>query len=121
MLPDNSKSNELIDKHKTTLLLTGELSDFQLTNLKAWPMILFDGLEQVTINYDFKLDENSEKENALGLCAGIISYDFEFSPNARITKKQKEQKLTQLTFWTRFLFWNDTEVVFKRRGRKWTL
>jgi hypothetical protein len=117
----DNESKDVVNEHKTQLLLTGNLSDFQLTNLKKWPLILFENINSVSIHYNFHLDEKSVEANALGLHAGIITYDFDFNKNARITKKQKEQKLNKLVFWTKFLFWNDTQVIFKRKGRKWTL
>lgn len=120
--PQDKSTKDTISQHKTNLLLTGELSDFQLQNLKTWPMIVFQkhSLEKVSIHYDFKLDGNSEIANSLGLHAGKITYDFDFKANARITKKEKERCLNHLTFWVKYLFWNDTEVNFKRRGRPWT-
>lgn len=118
---EQKNTTDMINEHKANLLLSGNLSDFQVKNLKSWPYIVFDlnKLENVEIKYNFKLNEDSEQSNALGVYAGEVSFDFQFKKNIRIYKKEKEKALGDLTLWTKFLFWNNTEVKFKRNGKLW--
>jgi hypothetical protein len=118
-MQDYKNAEQIIQESKTALLMTGELTEFQLTNLKNWPMIVFNDLEKVILKYDFQLDGASKDANALGLCAGTIEYNLIFAPKTKISKEKKEEGLTLLTQWTKFLFWNDTQVIFKKGGKKW--
>jgi hypothetical protein len=116
----DSKNTEqettVVDDHKKMLIMTGNLSDFQLDNLKKWPFILFDQeLEKVEINYDFtKLI--AEKEE---LSPGRVSFNFTFKKNTKLSRDETKKKLELLTLWTRFLFWKETKVEFQRAGKKW--
>ena len=98
MTDSNSVHENIIEQHKKNLLINGELSDFQLENLKKWPLILFDNIEQVAIKYDFQLDEDSKESNALGLCAGIIEFDFKFKKRTRISTSEKNDRLNKSNF-----------------------
>lgn len=113
-------AENIIEQSRNNLLLTGELNDFQLKNLKSWPAVLFDNLDKTKIKFDFTLDEDSEQENALGIHAGTVEFDFYFSKGVKTSKELKQQKLGNLTMWVKFMFWSDTKVVFKRKGKLWT-
>lgn len=104
--------NNIIEEHKKMLIISGNLSDFQLENLKKWGFILFDGLKSVTINYDF----SSDKANQI-ISEGTVEFDFIFDKDTVIENKDK--KIEQLTTWTRFLFWVETKVVVKKNGEIW--
>ena len=114
-------TTDMVSEHKANLLLSGNLSDFQVKNLKSWPYIVFDldKLENVEIKYNFKLNEESEQSNALGVYAGEVIFNFKFKKRIKIKQSEKEKALSDLTLWTKFLFWNDTEVKFKRNGKPW--
>ncbi|HLD91649.1 MAG TPA: hypothetical protein VI911_11680 [Patescibacteria group bacterium] len=111
--------NNVVEQDRTNLLLTGVVSDFQLQNLKIWPKLVFDNLDTFNLKYDFCLDENSEKENSLGIYSGTVEYDFIFKKGSKVSKKTKERALHDIANWVRFLFWSDTEVIFKRKGKRW--
>jgi hypothetical protein len=112
--------NNIIKEHRAHLMISGQISDFQLKNIKTWPFIAFDDIEKVKLAYSFKLDENSEQENALGVYAGYVTYDIYFKKNAKISSDKKQKAFEQLILWTKFLFWEDTQVFFKRGGKKWS-
>jgi hypothetical protein len=116
MSENTKQETTVVDDHKKMLIMTGNLSDFQLDNMKKWPFILFDeNLEKVEINYDFtKLVAEAEE-----LSPGRVSYNLEFKKGIKLNRDETKEKLKMLTLWTRFLFWKETKVEFQRAGKKW--
>ena len=113
---NTKEETTIVDDHKKMLIMTGNLSDFQLDNLKKWPFILFDKeLDRVSVKYDFTKTVANEEE----LSAGLVTYDFEFKKNTKMSREETKKKLDLLTLWTRFLFWKETKVDFQRTGKKW--
>lgn len=108
-------SEKEINEHRAAVAMTGNVSDFQLTNMKAWPFILFDNIKQVKVNYDFNSTNNDQET----LCAGKVVYDIEFNKEPSMVKEEVKKRLEQLKFWTKFLFWQDTEVEILKKGKKW--
>jgi hypothetical protein len=104
--------NKTIEEHKQMLILSGNLSDFQLENLRQWGRLLFNNVKAVTVNYDF----SSNKPNQL-VSAGTVEFDFTFDKDEVIENKDK--KLEELTNWVRFLFWSDTKIMVKKNGEIW--
>lgn len=110
----STENNEkIVEDHRKMVALSGNLSDFQLKNLKEWPFVVFDDLENVRIQYNFK-KEGEELVNA-----GHVTFDFKFKkvPDNEDAKK----RLNHLKFWTQYMFWNDTEVSFLLEGEKWAI
>jgi hypothetical protein len=111
------QAEQVVNEHRQMFLLTGNLSDFQLENLKKWPFIIFGkDLKKAEIAYDFKM-EQPDDVNARDLKAGSVTFDLFF-------KKKPEQDfiasgLAMLQVWTKFMFWSDTEVILKLKGKKW--
>jgi len=103
-----------VNDHRKALLLSGNMSDFQLKNLKSWPLMLFNNLS-VKIEYNFISDSNKE------MFAGWVSYDFDFKEEPDLKPSEIKNRLSQLTVWTKFLFWKDTDVIFKQKGKKWEI
>ena len=112
--------NTIVEEHRKMLVLSWELSDFQLKNLKTWPFLLFDNIDKVEISYDFTKTIQENDEEVEDLCAGKIEFNIIFNKNTKIKKEVKEKGLETLSLWTKFLFWNDTEVIIKRNGKIWT-
>lgn len=113
------KPKDINQEHKYITQLTGKLSDYQLTNMKTWPFVVFDNLEKVTIEYNFEKEtiDETTKEKTVVLYAGFVTYDFIFK--TEVKEEQKEKALQALTVWTKFMFWKDTEVNFKKEGKEW--
>lgn len=113
---EKKSEGTVVDEHKKMLIMTGNLSDFQLDNLKKWPFIIFDKeLEEVKINYDFtKLVAEQEE-----LAPGRVEFDFYFKKNTKLNRDETKKKLEMLSLWTKFLFWKETGVEIKRSGKKW--
>ena len=116
MSDNQEQENKVIEDHKKMLMMTGNLSDFQLTNMKTWPFLLFDKeLETVKIDYDFTklVDDNEE------LSPGSIEYNFEFKKGTKLDRVETKKKLEILENWTRFMFWKETSISILRSGKKW--
>lgn len=86
--------------------MSGNISDFQLKNMKTWPFILFDGLETVAIDYDFSQVDTDEAQGTVG--AGKVVY------NLTTKEDVNEKEIETIRQWTRFLFWKDTQVEVKK-------
>jgi len=119
-------TDEMIDDHRKMLMVSGNLSEFQIVQLKGWPYLVFDNVDKVEIEYDFLkkkskvltlddiVDEDDKEED---VHAGTITYNVFLSNEIIVT----EDNLNNIAQWTKFLFWLDTEVIFKLKvgGKKW--
>jgi len=120
---NNQEQSNIVEQHRNMLVLSGSLSDFQLNNLKQWPFIVFQGsLETAAIDYDFNRDSSEDfdsSESISSLCAGRIRFNLTFKKGSKIPLKEKQDAFQNITLWSKFLFWEDTEVLFYRDGKKW--
>lgn len=115
-MSEEKQESTIVDEHKKMVMMTGNLSDFQLENLKKWPFLLFEDLETVKLTYDFtKLISDKEEE----LSPGTIQYDFTFKKGTKLDRDLTKKHLGTLTLWTKFMFWKETEVRFLVAGKKW--
>jgi hypothetical protein len=112
-------SEEIVTEHRTMVALTGNLSDFQLTNLKAWPFVLFDRVESVKVDYDFTKQNSTEE--GVELHAGTVIYDLHFSTEPVLSQQDLSYKLNNLSLWVRYLFWSDTVIIIKKDGVEWQI
>lgn len=111
------EESTIVDEHRKMVMMTGNLSDFQLQNLKSWPYIVFDKeiLESAKITYDFTKLIAEEEE----LSPGTVQYDFNFKAGTKLNREETKKKLELLKLWVKFMFWKETEVRFLRAGKKW--
>lgn len=111
MSDTQSENLNIVDEHRKMIIMTGNISDFQIKNLKSWPFIVFGPeLKSVEIDYEFtKGGENGE------LYPGKVNFDFNFTSDP----EDPNNSIGLLTHWTRFLFWQDTTVTFTRKGKPW--
>ena len=117
-----ANEEQQVSDHRKMVTLTGNLSDFQLKNLKSWPFIVLgDYTDKVKINYDFTKKEKVEGEEVEQLCAGWVSFDFNFNKKLDLSDEELKLRLNQLSLWTKYLFWKDTEVRFLKQGKKWQI
>jgi hypothetical protein len=102
----------ILDDHRNMLMVSKKISDFQETNLKNWPLIVFNDVDSVKIDYNFV------RKNEF--FAGIITFDLSFKDNKIPDEETKKIAITNLYQWTTLLFWTDTKINFKLNGKKWT-
>jgi hypothetical protein len=105
-----------IEEHRKMLILTGNLSDFQLTNISNWSWVLFDNLDKCKVNYSFvkKIPIENTDQYDEEIYAGEVTYTWFFKE--KTTRKQVREEIEKITEWTRFLFWKDTKVKVKVRN-----
>jgi len=109
---DGDTTQNIVDEHRKMIVLTGNVSEFQIENLQKWPYLVFgEDLEKVSIEYNFVQGEGEEGD----LYAGSVSFDFTFSTEPKLV----EHSLNLLKHWTQYLFWEDTVVKFSREGKTW--
>ena len=113
-----SSAQELIEQNRHQLLLSGEITEFHERNLTAWPHVLFSNIKDLSVEFDFQLDENSDMSNPLGIHAGNITYYFTFKPKSKIPEDYN-LRLSTLEGWVRSIFWKEKRVIFKKRGKQW--
>lgn len=121
-MPEDTE--KLVDDHRKMVALTGNLSDFQLENLKKWPFVVFNNLSKVTVDYNFTSNNEKDKKDSEerdDLCAGQVTFNFHFSGDHQLSKEELQKRLEHLTLWTKFMFWKDTEVKFQVEGTKWEI
>lgn len=103
-----------VDDHRNMVMVSKCISEFQENNLKTWGHIVFNDVETVKIDYDF-VDGKREE-----FYAGKVSFDFTFREGKEPDEDRKKHAFKNLTNWCQVLFWADTEVSFKKKGKKWT-
>ncbi len=114
-MQDKGKTDEVTEHRKATQL-SGNISDFQLQNLKTWPFIVFDNVAHVKLTWDFT---NKELESEEVATAGEVTYNIYFDIDPTLSKEGLSRRSDQLIFWTRYMFWNDTKVKILKEGKKW--
>jgi hypothetical protein len=106
----DNKKNNIVDDHRNMLMISKNLSDFQIKNLQSWSFLFFEGIDSVEISYNF-LDNKGDFN------AGKITFDIQ--TKKEINKEEKEKGKEFLTASTKFMFWSDTKVIIKKNGKLW--
>lgn len=81
-----SKTQETIQEMARLTMLSNKLNEVQIKNLKMYPFIYFDGIQQIVMDYDFSnnLDVNTEEEVTPATeeegAKLDIKYDFQTTP-----------------------------------------
>jgi hypothetical protein len=117
MNKNTKQEKNIVDAHKQALILSGQISDFQLKNLKTWPFLLFDDIDKIEIEYDFTKKQADDTNT--NICAGEIIFNLIFKDSFKVKKDTKYIGLQNLRLWTKFLLWKDTKVIIKRNGKIW--
>lgn len=109
---DENNAQNIVDEHRKMVVMTGNISEFQIENLKNWPYLVFgENLKKVQIDYNFVQGEGEEGD----LHAGSVNFDFTFNEEPKLVN----ESLDLLSHWTKYLFWEDTVVTFSKEGKKW--
>lgn len=111
-----SKNQSVVDDHKNMLMLTKKISEFQEQNLKTWAFIFFEQVEKMSVSWNF-IKNNESKD----FYPGKVIFDIQFKKGTKIDPKMAQLGMERLEASTKFLFWNETKVIIKRSGKKWTV
>ena len=96
----------VVDSHRNMLMISKNLSDFQLENMKRWAFIFLTNVNKVSIDWSFIKDDEFHP--------GEVSYDIEMGEDQDL-----DTGLMYLTASTKVMFWTDTEVKIKVNGKEW--
>jgi hypothetical protein len=108
----NDMSETVVKDHKNMLILSKELSDFQLVNLKNWPLLTFPWTKSVEVTYNFVNDKED-------FYPGKIIFNIKDPVTHREHKAVIKQNISALNYMVKYLFWEETEVEILRNGKKW--
>lgn len=99
------KENDVVEEHKKMLILSGNLSEFQLKNLKTWPFVVFDNIDNAMVDYNFGDTGRIEE-------AGEVTYTI-MRKDCSKQEDNFETKKETIINWVKFMFWKDTKVMVK--------
>lgn len=106
----------IVDDHRNMLQVSKKVSIFQEQNLKSWAFIFFDGVERVSVNWNF-IKNNENKD----FYAGEIAFDIKFKKGVDIDPIKAKVGMDSLIASTKFLFWNESNVTIKKSGKEWVV
>ena len=94
------------------VLLSGNLSDIHIKNIQTYPLIIFNGVEEVEAHYDINTDRSTVRETP-----SFIEYHLTFKKGTRQPKKEElEKRMKYLTDAIATLLWTGIEVrVFNKK------
>jgi hypothetical protein len=102
-----SKTDNIVDSHRKMLMVSKNLSDFQIENLRNWPFLFFTTVESVSVEWNF-IDDNDL------FYEGEVSFDVKTSDTNDLGVA-----VMYLEASTKVMFWTDTKVSVKINGELW--
>jgi len=102
----NNDLEKILEDMRKITMLTGEISDVHEKNLKQWPYILFDNVQEVEIKYDLTKDRTKE------VGQGYIQFDV----TTDLEQQHVEIKGDNLSKWARDMLWKEIEIRIKING-----
>lgn len=96
---DSDNQRAVLDEHRRLMVISGKFSDFQIKNLEMYPQIVFDGIKNMTIDYDVSTKKGS----------GYVHYTI------KMGKKPDdiEQRIKDIEAWVKDLLFKEIEVKVK--------
>jgi hypothetical protein len=103
---------KIVEDMRKLTMLTGQLSSIHEETLYAWPLILFDGVQNIEIKYDLT------KEYTQEVGEGYVIYNLDISDDNILKEEDFHKRCEILTGWVRDMFWNNikVEVETKTQG-----
>lgn len=103
---------ELLKEMARLTALSGRVSDVQLKNLQFFPLVFFEGVTEVKIEYDLMPQKSIEDEPTK--CNSLVTYRLALdeSKNSNL-----DERFLALEKSVRTLFWSDTiiEIYFNKK------
>lgn len=101
-----SKAAEIVQEMARLTVLSGRISDVQEFNLKTYPFIYFNDVEEVQINYDLSNQKSIDDEPTKNASCVVFKIKVkDYSQNNEIQKR-----CLALENSVRHLLWNDIKV-----------
>lgn len=104
-----ASTKKLLSEMAQLTALSGRISELQAHNLKLFPLVFFDGIEEVKIEYDLAPIKTMDDEPTFS--NSIVSYHLTVDESKNT---DLEKRFIALESSIRCLFWSDvvTEVYF---------
>jgi hypothetical protein len=106
----SNNNSTIVDSHRNMLMLSKNLSDFQIENLRQWPFVFFNGVENVSVSWNFIEEKDGEEL----FSPGFVTFD--------ITTQKTNDLATSVVFLescVKLMFWSDTKVNILINGEPW--
>jgi len=92
--------SSIVEDHRKMMILSGNLSDFQIKNISKYPSVFYPGFIESRVDYDF---------GGTGVNhAGTVQYKITLEKIMEPESKEKEEDA--LNACVKFLFWKETDV-----------
>lgn len=110
----SDETKQIVKDMAKLVLVSGKISETHEKNMKMYPLIYFDGVKEVKIDYDLshKADAMVDRKNNLTVSTphrhNVVSYYLTMIPGAKNEKLDK--RFTALEASIRTLFWKDVIV-----------
>jgi hypothetical protein len=103
--------NEIVTDLKKLIILSGQLSEIHIKNIKMFPFIFFDGVQSAEVTFD--LDIAKERDGAMSVC-----YRLKFKKGfSKIDNLQ--QRCQALENAVKNLLWKEVDVaIYKNKSKK---
>lgn len=103
------KELNIVDVHRNMLMVSKNLSEFQIQNMKQWPFIFLSDIKEAKISYDFIKDDL--------FYPGVVTYEIE--TNSELIGESLHLGISYLEASVKLMFWSDTEVKITIDGALW--
>lgn len=116
-----SDVNEQIKEMAKLTILSGRISEVQKKNMEMYPMVFFNGIKSVKIDYDLERLDNVDERNKDKLIIGnpnnqhFIRYDMLVEDNA--DNGTIDIRFLALETAIRSLFWRNVKVIVHINGK----
>lgn len=112
----NKSNQSIVDDHRNMLQVSKNISKFQEDNLKSWAFIFFENVDKASVSWNF-----FKKNKTQDFFAGKVVYDITFKKGDIMDDEKAKKAMETIEACTKFLFWNDTQVLIKKNGKIWTI
>jgi hypothetical protein len=104
----------IVEDMRKLTMLTGQLSSIHEETLYAWPLVLFDNVQNIEIKYDLTKDYTQE------VGEGYIIYSIDISDDTKYTEEEFAKRGEILTGWVRDMFWHNIKVEIQTKTQGYT-
>jgi hypothetical protein len=100
--------DKTIEEHRKMIVLSKNISEFHLNNIKAWIYIFFNDVKEATIEYDFL-------DSAGNFGAGQVIVKLNIGNKAIQTKQGYDNFIEAV----KYILFKETKVILYKNGRLW--
>jgi hypothetical protein len=98
---------ETIQEMAKLTVLSGRINELQQKNLKTFPLVYFNGVSKVEVNYDLSTAQGSE----LGKASNKSSVSYYLTIDENAPNSNIEKRFEALVSSVKSLFWNNIKIT----------